>query len=286
MYRFCNRSNLFFFIFISCFFIFSAPHPLQAADIRLIEAAGLNQSLSGWIVMDARPKKEWLKAHIPGAVSFSWEDYTRTDPKGVAYRTISPRELGGALGKIGIDDHASIAVYGDADTSWGGEGWLCWVLSWIGHKGRICVINGGIQAWKEKGFPLKDGAESFSGKAAEYKVDIREGLNISAQQIKNSPSAFQLVDTRSTLEWVMGHLPGAVHIDWEKFYHGKDRSFLSASGIRGLLAKNGINPEKPVVYYCTGGIRSGYAWLGHHLAGLPEAINFEGGTAEWEKMFP
>jgi thiosulfate/3-mercaptopyruvate sulfurtransferase len=41
-----------------------------------------------------------------------------------------------------------------------------------------------------------------------------------------------------------------------------------------------------VVYYCAGGIRSGYAWLIHHLAGLPEAVNFEGGMEEWGQAAP
>jgi thiosulfate/3-mercaptopyruvate sulfurtransferase len=44
-----------------------------------------------------------------------------------------------------------------------------------------------------------------------------------------------------------------------------------------------VNTAKPVVYYCAGGIRSAYTWLVHELAGLPDARNYEGGMAAWQK---
>jgi thiosulfate/3-mercaptopyruvate sulfurtransferase len=285
MYTVCHRKSLVFFIFILLCCVFFKPRTIQASDIRLIEASRLNQSLSEYMVLDARPKKEWLAAHIPGAGSFCWEDYTRTDEKGVAYRTLPPEKLAQALAKMGIHPHKPVAVYGDADTSWGGEGWVCWSLSWIGHKGPVRVVAGGIQAWEEKGFSLKSGPETFRGEPPVYPVQVQDSLNITAKQIHNRSSAIQLVDTRSTMEWLKGHLPGAVHIRWKKFYQGKDRRPVGSARLRALLEDKGINPEQPVVYYCTGGIRSGYAWLVHHLAKLPEAVNFEGGTVEWDKTF-
>jgi thiosulfate/3-mercaptopyruvate sulfurtransferase len=50
-----------------------------------------------------------------------------------------------------------------------------------------------------------------------------------------------------------------------------------------MLEKEGVDLRKPVVYYCTGGIRSGYAWLVHQLGNLPPAVNYEGGTEEWAR---
>ena len=254
-----------------------------AADIALLEASALQKSLSSWAVLDARPGKEWLSGHIPGARSFCWEDYTRTDDKGIQYRTLPPSELAAALGKMGLDENMPVAVYGDADTSWGGEGWVCWALFWIGHKGPVRLVDGGIQAWRSLGFPVTTENIPVIGEAPVYRYQIRNAVNITADEIRANPSLFQTVDTRSTLEWIKGRIPGASHIPWEKFYTGKNRQPLDAAGARALLIKHGINPDRPVVYYCTGGIRSGYAWLVHHLAGLPEAINFEGGTEEWDK---
>jgi len=283
MHTYLNRKK---FIFILIVFTFSASEKIWALDIGLIKAESLNQALSSWRILDARPAKEWRTGHIPGAKSFSWEDYTRTDEKGIAYRIWTPRQLAETLGKMGIDENTPVVVYGDADTSWGGEGWACWALAWIGHKGPVRLIDGGIQSWKQNKFAIKSEEESFAAEAKIYNYQVRTSLNITADDICNNPSTFQVVDTRSILEWLKGHIPGAIHIPLENFYTGDNRVPISSSATISLLKQHSINLERPVVYYCTGGIRSGYAWMVHHLAGLPEAVNFEGGMEEWGKTFP
>lgn len=275
-------------LFALCFFINpgqSIAAPIKK-DIGRIPAPVLYQNMSGWAILDARPIKEWENKHIPGALSLSWENYTRTDEKGIAYRILPPQQIADALGKMGIDENTPVVVYGDADTSWGGEGWACWVLSWMGHKGPIHLLDGGIQVWEENTLPIKTGKEDFNGKPKIYHYQIQASINITALDIKNHLPAFQLVDTRSMLEWLKGRISGAVHIPWEKFFSGSNRQPITPSETRELLLQNGINPDRPVIYYCTGGIRSGYAWMVHELAGLPDAVNFEGGMAEWEKTFP
>jgi thiosulfate/3-mercaptopyruvate sulfurtransferase len=262
--------------------VFVISNPVFAANFGLLSAEQLQKTSSDWTIIDARPKKEWLSGHIPGARSFCWEDYTKVDEKGIPYRTITPQALAAALGNMGINNQAQIAVYGDADTSWGGEGWACWALSWLGHQGSVWLLNGGIQKWNALDFPLKTGNESFSGDTRVYEYQVHDEINITAADIQNNPSVFQLVDTRSLFEWIKGRIPGAIHISWEKFYKNKYRRPIELSEIITLFRDHGINPDKPIVYYCTGGIRSGYAWMVHSLAGLRTAINFEGGMAEWE----
>jgi thiosulfate/3-mercaptopyruvate sulfurtransferase len=95
---------------------------VSAANLGLIEPAVLNGEQAKWVVLDARPKAEWQAGHIPGARSFCWENYTRTDEKGVEYRVLPPQQLAAALADMGIDEKTPVVVYGDADTSWGGEG--------------------------------------------------------------------------------------------------------------------------------------------------------------------
>ncbi len=279
----CHRIKVIWCLFIMFSSVLVISNPVFAADLALISADQLQRTSSDWTVIDARPKKEWLSNHIPGARSFYWEDYTRIDEKGIHYRVIPPQTLAVALGNMGIDTQTPIVVYGDADTSWGGEGWVCWTLSWLGHQGPVRLLNGGIQAWNKFDFPLKTGNESFAEESMVYKYQICEEINISAADIQNKTPVFQLVDTRSLLEWIKGRIPGAKRISWEKFYKNKDRQPIGLSEVSALLRDHGVDPEKPIVYYCTGGIRSGYAWVVHSLAGLPSALNFEGGMAEWEK---
>lgn len=253
----------------------------QALDLHRVTADQVVRSIRNWMVIDARPRKVWQEGHLPGALSFSWETYTRIDTQGVRYRTLPPEELAAVLGSLGISHKDPLLVYGDADSSWGGEGWAVWVLAWIGHKGPVYFLDGGIQAWKERGHGLTRSLP-VSRKPVTYQVRVDGSLICSADELAARGKDVALVDTRGYLtEWLPGHLPGAVHIPWEKFYQGKNRTALAPAKLKALLKENGVDVRKPVVYYCTGGIRSGYAWLVHALSGLPAAVNFEGGTEEW-----
>ena len=286
MYTFLYRKVITIGVVFALLTFLAAPGKSRAFDLDLIEPGQLSQTLSDWTILDARPEKEWRNGHIPGAVSFCWEDYTRTDEKGIPYRTLPPPQLAEALGKVGIDENTPVVVYGDADTSWGGEGWACWVFAWIGHQGRVRLLNGGIQAWAGHGLSVNTGDENVNKSTPVYHYHVQPSIDIKADKIRSNPRAYQLVDTRSMLEWIKGRIPGAVHISWEHFFNGKNRHPIGRNELRSLLMKSDINPDTTVVYYCTGGIRSGYAWLVHTLAGLPEAINYEGGMAEWEKNTP
>lgn len=301
------NNRMFLTIFAVCIFLISSVCEGSdfgsAANTGLIDIPQLKDDTAKWIILDARPLKYWEKSHIPKSISFCWENYTKTDENQIAYRILPPVQIAQAFGKLGISDKTNIVVYGDADESWGGEGWLCWVFAWLGHKGDIRLLKGGIQAWEKAGcFLISNKDERLKGqhitKPVEYKLDLTNtssqsstntSINIYAKDIHDNLDKYQLVDTRSTIEWFKGHLPNAVHIPWEKFFKGRDRSPLNAEELKSLLNKNGLNMEKTVVYYCTGGIRSGYAWMVHQLAAmelkeLPKAINFEGGTEEWEKV--
>lgn len=254
------------------------------ARIGFLEVRELSGNAGAWVVLDGRPKAQWLAGHIPGARSFSWENYTRTDEKGVQFKVLPPREMAEALTVLGIGEKTPVVVYGDADTSWGGEGWLVWVLSWLGHQGEVKILNGGIQAWRAANLPLAKGEERYRGPRVTYRISLQPRLNITTGELRKSLGTMALVDTRSVWERLRGTIPGAVAIPWEDFYAGKDRHPLSPEDLKKLLTDHGVDVRKPVVYYCAGGIRSGYAWMVHTLAGLSGARNYEGGMEEWKRL--
>lgn len=252
-------------------------------NLAVLESAALASSPSAWTILDARNKKDWQSGHIAGSRSFSWEDYTRTDSRGVQYKIFSRDELARILGSQGIARNTPILIYGDADKSWGGEGWLAWMFAWLGHQGPIRVLNGGVQAWKQQGHPVVSGNEQPTVKPATYVANVQPQFDISLTELGQRAASYTLIDTRSTMEWLMGKIPGAIHIPWEKFYSGKERRPLSPAALKKLLADHGVPLNKQVVYYCLGGIRSGYTWMVHELSGLPGARNYEGGFEEWKK---
>jgi len=254
-----------------------------AADLGLIDTTTLKGNSAKWVILDARPKADWEAGHIPGAIQFSWDNYTRTDAKGIKFSSFPPQELAVALAALGIDEKTPVVVYGDADKSWGGEGYDVWLLSWLGHKGPIRLLNGGIQVWRNQNLPLAKGPEKPYAKKARYQVNLKPQYIISTEEVQKGKGSFVLVDVRSTFEWIKGRIPGAIHIPWDDFYTGKDHRPLPPAELKKLLARHGVDTSKPVVYYCLGGVRSAFAWTAHQLAGLPDAKNYRGGWAAWEK---
>jgi thiosulfate/3-mercaptopyruvate sulfurtransferase len=256
---------------------------VPAADLGLIEAASLKAESAKWIVLDSRPRADWEAGHIPGAIHFSWESFTRTDAKGIQYSSLPPRELAAALSVMGIDEKSPLAVYGDADKSWGSEGYAAWLFTWLGHKGPVRLLDGGIQAWRGRNLPLVKGVEKTAPPRARYQTDLKSQYIVSTEDIQNGKNSFTLIDTRSTFEWLKGRLPGAVHIPWDDFFTGRDRRPLPPAEVKKLLAKHNVDTAKPVVFYCLGGVRSAYAWTVYQLAGLPDGRNYKGSWAAWEK---
>ncbi len=282
-YRKISMTRLFALMLAAMVVIMSHSSITMAADLGLIEANALKSNSHKWVILDSRPKSDWEAGHIPGAIQFFWDSYTRTDAKGVKYSSFPPQELAVALAGLGIDEKSPVLVYGDADKSWGSEGYTVWLLAWLGHKGPVRLLNGGIQSWRAQNFPLANGPEKPAAKKASYKVELKPQFVVSTEDIQNNKGAYSLVDTRSTFEWIMGKIPGAIHIPWEEFYTGKDHRLLSPAEHKKLLVKHGVDTTKPVVYYCLGGVRSAYAWFAHQLSGLPEAKNYKGSWAAWEK---
>ena len=253
-------------------------------DLGLIHPVELRNTLSDYVVLDGRPKNVWEKHHIPGALSFSWEDYTQTDEKKIPYRVLPPENLAKALGDMGISENTAVVACGDADTSWGGEGWICWVLTWIGHKGPIQLLSGGIQKWEDQGYPIEKEIPAQRRKVT-YTVNTRHDVNLTAKDLKRLNKDVVIIDTRSTREWFLeDHVPGAIHIHWKKYTADPYAEVINRQAFNALMTDNGILPGRPIVYYCTGGVRSAFAWFVHELWSKDPAMNFEGGMEAWVRI--
>ncbi|HSH68886.1 MAG TPA: rhodanese-like domain-containing protein [Deferrisomatales bacterium] len=255
-------------------------------DLGLLEPSELLETAADRVILDARPRRQWQAGHLPGAHSFPWQEHTGTDAVGVPDQAHLPGRLAAELGRLGIGETTAVAVYGDADTSWGGEGWVCWVFAWLGHRGPVRLLAGGVQSWQAAGLPLSRDA-SAPGPVATYRIQLRPEVLRTVEQVEKvgqgEDTGSTLVDTRSTWEWLSGHLPGAVHLPWKDLYAGPERRPLDPVAYQTLLAERGLDPAGFLVFYCTGGVRSAYAWTVHHLATGGPAANFEGGMEAWQR---
>jgi hydroxyacylglutathione hydrolase/adenylyltransferase/sulfurtransferase len=81
---------------------------------------------------------------------------------------------------------------------------------------------------------------------------------------RHRASEIQLVDVRETYEWEAGRIAGARHVELERV--------ASQAGT--------IDRERPVVFYCRIGARSGMAANAFRRAGY-DAYSMDGGVTAW-----
>lgn len=120
-----------------------------------------------------------------------------TDSEGGKYRILPPEKLAEKLGAMGINEQAKIVLYGDADTSWGSEGWGLWMLVWLGHQGPVRFLDGGINSWQQAGLPME------KGKAPGRKKQP-VGLPCNPRQISQSKNCWKI---RTNTFWWMSVQP-------------------------------------------------------------------------------
>jgi rhodanese-related sulfurtransferase len=85
------------------------------------------------------------------------------------------------------------------------------------------------------------------------------------ERLRDHDGACVLVDVREDNEWAGGHIPGAVHAPLSRF---------AETAVR-------LPKDKPVIFYCQGGVRSKRAlgMAGDH--GLSAEGHLGGGISAW-----
>lgn len=184
---------------------------------------------AGMLVLDTRPANKFLAAHISGSLHIGLGGQFAT--------------WAGAL--LGVDT-LLLLLAEDEDAL--KESRIR--LARVGLEGARGYLAGGILAWTQAGFPLRQ---------------IRE---LSASEFAASPESFTILDVRRRSEWEAGHIEGSIHIPLNELFKRKTEIPDSDS--------------TPVAVLCQGGYRSAIAVsiLASEINISP--VNVEGGFAAWQ----
>lgn len=94
-------------------------------------------------------------------------------------------------------------------------------------------------------------------------------ISVTEFESKLNTENYQILDVRTAGEFKAGYLKGALQADWLNKKEFEERTRY-------------LNSEKPLLVYCTSGVRSEQAakWL--LKKGFKEVYNLKGGTAAWQ----
>jgi len=101
----------------------------------------------------------------------------------------------------------------------------------------------------------------------------------------NDPNVRIIESNEDTLLYAMGHVPGAVHVDWTHDLNDQvRRDYIERAGFEVLMARIGATADTTVVFY---GDKNNwwacYAFWVFQLFGHMNARVMDGGRLKWEK---
>src|SRR5687767_132148 len=99
----------------------------------------------------------------------------------------------------------------------------------------------------------------------------------------NDPNTRLVESNEDVLLYSTGHIPGAVHIDWQADLNDPTvRDYISADKFAALMSRHGITPDTTVVFY---GDKNNwwatYAFWVFQLFGHKNAKVMNGGRMKW-----
>jgi thiosulfate/3-mercaptopyruvate sulfurtransferase len=190
-------------------------------------------------VIDARAALgSYVQGHLPGAIYVNTETF-RFSQGGVPARLLAPELLAEMLGKMGIGNEHSVAIYSSHEESFSHAAYVAYLLEWLGHR-AIGVVDGGFEKWQQEERPVTKGFPSYDG--VEFRANVDDALlkHAGAVQRAIQDKSAVILDARSPALFSAGHLPTARNYFLQETLAGNEtRIWKSPEELRKLAAMAG-----------------------------------------------
>jgi thiosulfate/3-mercaptopyruvate sulfurtransferase len=124
----------------------------------------------------------------------------------------------------------------------------------------VKVLNGGWRAWVNAGQAV-DFDRPRAPASVTFTPRADDSFIVTGDELKEACALDNVVvwDVRSDAEWDgttenyqnkrVGHVPGAVHLEWFHLMDRNTHEFRPAAEIRRILTEHGITPDKTAYSY-------------------------------------
>lgn len=235
-------------------------------------------------------RRAYEAGHLPGAAYFDLDRDLSAAKNGRNGRHPLPAraDFVARLGAAGVDAQTLLVAYDDAGGAYAARLW--WLALWVGHE-RVCLLDGGIAAWRAAHGAVETGAPRPCSPAAlalrpprvasvDYPT-LRAGPDSTRRLIVDARAPERFRGESETLDPVAGHIPGAVNRCFRDNL-GSDGRFKPAAQLRAewLALMAGRQPSE-LVQQCGSGVSACHNLLAMAVAGLPGSLLYPGSWSEW-----
>lgn len=271
-----------------------APGGGQEAFPLLVTAGWLAPRLADptvVVINTGMSRAEFEREHIPGARFISHMEVLG-ERDGVGHQLAPAEALVAAAERAGISDRSRVVIYGGPQEA----ARLFYTLEYIGLRGRVGILNGGLAAWREAGHERETGPEASPRGRLTRRTDDRVVADAAWVRERLERPGIALLDARSPSEYAGtdrlggtardGRIPGAVNLGWDQLLDDPSDTRYDAARyhdpahLRRLFTEAGVARGDTVVSYCQIGMRASVVYFVGRLLGF-ETTMYDGSWLEW-----
>lgn len=266
-------------------FLLSATAIAQPRPV-LVDGRWMERHLDdrGVVVLHAGTRTEYDAGHVPGARFLPFTSIA-LQADGLSTQLPSPAHIDSVLESVGVSDGQHIVVYGQPLVA----ARTLVTLERVGLRGRVSLLDGGIDAWRESGRrvaydTVRAPRGTFTPQPFDNVVDAewitRRGRDAGVRVLDARAPEFHFgLSAGSTAR--PGRIPGARNVPYSSLT-SELTTFRDVGKIRRLFEQAGVQRGDTVVTYCHIGLQASLLYTAARILGHPVKV-YDGSFEDWAK---
>ncbi|MGC4021470.1 MAG: sulfurtransferase [Cyclobacteriaceae bacterium] len=232
-------------------------------------------------------KLDYDAEHIPGA-QYLWTGVLAPDSPMGAMNEPDAKTAKEVVEGLGISNDSHVIIY-FVRNEVSPAARIFLTFENLGMKGRVSMLDGGMEAWKKAGFPTtKDVAQVKKGKfkpaSLGYLVDknyVQKNLNSTSAVIVDA-RAKRFYDGEPTGNPRDGHIAGAKNIPYQDMVD-QNNFFKPVDQLQSYFTSAVDSKDKEVVTYCFIGQTASVVYFAGRILGYNMKL-YDGSMQEWSRI--
>ncbi|CAK0786382.1 hypothetical protein CVIRNUC_009595 [Coccomyxa viridis] len=248
------------------------------------------------------PRQDFIESRIPGSRFFDLDRIS--DPNtDLPHMLPSEKAFAAAADALGISADDQVVIYDRSGVFSAPRAW--WTFRAFGHK-QVAVLDGGLQAWQAKGYPVDtltaseadvDAAAHAARQAPssppKYPAKQQESMVRGVYQMLDNIEGRkeQVVDARGPGRFAgseaeprqgvrSGHMPGSVNIPFTQVL--QEGRYKGPEELITVFKDAGVDLKKPIIASCGTGVTASVLALAlHQIAPAAQVSVYDGSWTEW-----